>query len=217
MRQSNFLFGDLERALVLCPHTDDEFGCAGTLLRLTRAGITLRYVALSRCEESVPEELPRDVLEQECRACTKKLGIKPEHVDVWRFPVRHFPEYRQEILQRLVDLNRSFQPQIVFLPSSSDTHQDHATVFNEGFRAYKHCSILGYELPQNIISFDNTAFFALSENIMDKKLAALESYKSQQNRPYASSEFIKGLATVRGVQANSVYAEAFEMIRLVIS
>ena len=139
----------IARVLVVCPHTDDEFGCAGSILRFTAADTHVRYIALSRCEESVPEGFSRDILEKECRKCVDKLGIKPDDVEVCHFPVRHFPDHRQPILEKFVKLNREYTPDLVLMPSSFDTHQDHSTVFKEGFRAFKHASILGYELPQN--------------------------------------------------------------------
>ena len=205
-----------KRVLVLCAHTDDEFGCAGTLVRLVDAGAGIRYVALSRCEESVPPGLAKDILERECRACARKLGIDPSCTEVLGFPVRHFPAVRQDILETLVRLNRDYQPDLVLLPSSFDTHQDHATVFQEGFRAFKHSTLLGYELPQNLISFDNSAFVELTERDLERKIDALNSYESQAFRPYSTREFIFGLAKVRGVQCNTAYAEAFEAIRLIL-
>ena len=209
------LFAGLERVLVLCPHTDDEFGCAGTLIRLADAGTTIRYVALSRCEESVPAGYPIDVLEHECRACTASMGIPGEMVSVERFPVRHFPAHRQEILELFVRLRREFNPELVLVPSSYDTHQDHHVVFEEGFRAFKHSSMLGYELPQNLISFNNSAFVRLSDGLIRRKVEALRCYASQEFRRYAGEDFIRGLATVRGAQCNGDFAEAFEMIRLI--
>src|SRR5689334_20626011 len=110
--------------LVLCPHTDDEFGCAGTITRMIDSGATVWYYALSRCEESVPNGLPIDVLERECLACTERMGIPRERVRVGRIPVRHFPEHRQEILESFVALRKEIEPDLVLLPSSDDTHQD---------------------------------------------------------------------------------------------
>jgi LmbE family N-acetylglucosaminyl deacetylase len=205
-----------KRILVLCAHTDDEFGCAGTIARLIESGHEIRYLALSRCETSVPENFPQDVLETECRLCTKKLGIDPVAVDIQGYPVRHFPEYRQSILETLVQLNKEYHPDLVLLPASLDTHQDHATVYQEGFRAFKHATLLGYELPQNLNSFSNTAFIRLTETHINTKLTALASYVSQGFRPYSSPDFIRGLACVRGVQCNAPYAEAFELIRLIL-
>jgi len=215
MPNDNLLKG-MKRVLVLCPHTDDEFGCSGTIYRLTRVGAEVKYIALSRCEASVPEPYPKDILEKECRNCTRLLGIRANNVEVWDYPVRYFPEHRQEILERFVRLGREYAPDTVLLPSSFDTHQDHSTVFQEGFRAFKYSSMLGYELPQNLISFANTAFVTLTEEYINHKICALSSYESQAFRSYSSPDFIRGLARVRGVQCNAMYAEAFEVIRLVI-
>lgn len=205
-----------ERALVLCAHTDDEFGCAGMVIRLVESGVRVRYVAVSRCEESVPEGLAKDVLEEECRRCTARMGLAPEDVEVWRYPVRKFPQFRQEILEEFVKVAREFRPELVLLPSSDDTHQDHRTVYEEGFRAFKRSTLLGYELPQNLISFSNSAFVALTPAHVDKKIAALMEYKSQAFRSYAAGEFVRSLAQVRGVQASTQYAEAYEAVRLVL-
>lgn len=205
-----------ERALVLCAHTDDEFGCGATVVRLREAGVCVRYIAVSRCEESVPPGHPPDVLEEECRRCATLLGINAGDVDVWRFPVRHFPRMRQEILERFVKVAQEYRPDLVLLPSSDDTHQDHRTIYEEGFRAFKRSTLLGYELPQNLISFSNSAFVVLEPLHLDRKVQALAEYRSQAFRPYATGEFIRSLARVRGVQAGVQDAEAFEAIRLVV-
>lgn len=206
----------VRRALVLCAHTDDEFGCAATVARLVEAGADVHYVALSRCEESVPPGFAADVLEHECRACTAALGIPAENVRVRGFRVRHFPQHRQAILEEMVAMRRELAPDLVLLPSSFDTHQDHRTVFEEGFRAFKTATILGYELPQNLITFQHSAFVALTEAQLDRKVEALGHYASQLFRPYSADDFIRSLARVRGVQCNAEWAEAFEVVRLVI-
>lgn len=211
------LLANFQRVLVLCAHTDDEFGCAGTILRLLEAGADITYVALSRCEESVPAGFSRTVLEDECRECARRMGLQPDRVSVLDFPVRHFPQYRQDILERFVRLRKDFSPNLVLVPSSLDTHQDHRVVSEEGFRAFKQSTILGYELPQNTISFSNTAFVSLSEEHLAGKVTALEAYESQGFRPYSSAEFIRSLATVRGVQCGQRHAEAFELVRLVVT
>ena len=52
------------------------------------------------------------------------------------------------LLEQFVKIRNEYNPDLVLLPASSDTHQDHNTVYTEGFRAFKHASILGYELPR---------------------------------------------------------------------
>ena len=211
------MLSTFRRVLVLCAHTDDEFGCAGTVGRLTDAGAHVRYLALSDCAASVPAGFPADVLRAECAACTAALGIAPADAEVGPFEVRHFPRDRQDILERLVGLQREFRPDLVLLPASSDTHQDHEVVAREGFRAFKQSTVLGYELPQNLVSFHNSAFVALDEAAIARKVSALAHYASQASRPYSTEAFLRGLGVVRGVQAGAPFAEAFEVVRLLLS
>ena len=96
-------------------------------------------------------------------------------------------------------------------------HQDHKITYEEGFRAFKYSTLLGYELPQNINTFSHTAFIKLSEDQINKKIQAMSCYKSQKFRNYSRSDFIKGLAKVRGAQCNAKFAEAYEVIRLIIN
>lgn len=205
-----------KRVLVLCPHTDDEFGCGGLVARICQAGCELRYLAFSQCEESVPAGLPSNILGLECAKATSGLGIPKNSVDIRKFPVRHFPSKRQEILEILIEVSRSYNPDLVLMPSSTDIHQDHRTIFEEGLRAFKHCSILGYELPQNQLNFSNDVFVSLSRNDLERKIQALAHYKSQGFRNYASPKFIESLARVRGGQGGFEFAEAFEAIRIII-
>jgi LmbE family N-acetylglucosaminyl deacetylase len=145
-----------------------------------------------------------------------ELGVVGDDVEIWDFPVRHFPSLRQDILERFVALGRAWAPDLVLLPSSFDRHQDHETVAREGFRAFKRSSIWGYELPQNLVMFENSAFVSLTASQLDVKIKALSCYRSQQGRAYNGEDFIRGLARVRGVQAGVEFAEAFEVIRLIV-
>ena len=204
------------RALVLCAHTDDELGCAGTVVRLVEAGVEVHYLALSTCEASVPDGFAPDVLHHECRACTAHLGVAPERVRLGPFPVRHFPRDRQRILELLVALRREIAPDLVLLPSSADTHQDHAVAHAEGWRAFKHATVLGYEMPQNERAFAPGLYVALGEAELTRKAEALALYASQGHRAYTQPDYLRALATVRGVQAGVGLAEAFEVLRWIV-
>jgi N-acetylglucosamine malate deacetylase 1 len=205
------------RVLVLSPHTDDgEFGCGGTIAKLIGQGYEVFYIAFSAAEKSVPPEFPCDILRQEVVEATSALGIKRTNLIILDFPVRDFPSLRQPILEEMIKIKKDIGPEIVFLPSSNDTHQDHKTVSEEGFRAFKTLTMLGYEVPWNNLSFTTNCFFALDEKYLQKKIAALNCYKSQYGRNYASEEFIRSLARTRGTQIGSMYAEAYEVIRWVM-
>ncbi|MGV6860138.1 MAG: PIG-L deacetylase family protein [Putridiphycobacter sp.] len=204
----------MKKVLVLAPHTDDgEFGCGGTINKLVEEGNDVYYVAFSACEQSVLSKYPSDILITEVKAATKVLGIKPENLFLLKYNVRTFNYKRQEILDDIIKIRNKIQPDLVFIPSLTDLHQDHKTIADEALRAFKFTSILSYEMPWNNISFNTSCFYKLSESNLQAKIDALKKYQSQSHRPYANSNFIKSLATVRGVQVNTKYAETFEVLR----
>ena len=207
-----------KRILVLAPHTDDgELGCGATIALALEQGATVNYVAFSSAADSLPPGTPPDQLVVEVRAATQLLGIPPERLIVEDYTVRRLNEHRQQILERLIELRESLCPQLVFLPSRQDLHQDHATVTQEALRAFKHTTMLGYELPWNNLSFRADAFVRFGEPHLARKLEALRAYRTQVDRNYMRPEFTRALATVRGTQAGGGYAECFEGIRIFLA
>lgn len=108
------------------------------------------------------------------------------------------------------------KPDLVLMSSIKDIHQDHSTIAQEGLRAFKNTTILGYELIWNNLTFDTTSFVSLERKHIQAKCDALKEYKSQGIRDYMSEDFIFSLAKTRGVQIGVEYAESFEVIRLVM-
>ena len=205
-----------KRVLVLAPHTDDgEFGCGGTMARLVDAGIEVHYVAFSIATRSLPDGFPPDTLAREVRDATAALGIPESQLTVHDFDVRTFPERRQDILELLVGLWEELRPDAVFQPSHHDVHQDHQTVAQEGLRAFKRTTVLGYEIPWNNLDFSFGAYLALEQHHLERKVAALTCYASQQHRRYANSEYVWNLARVHGINVNREYAECFQVYRIV--
>lgn len=207
----------LNKVLVLAPHTDDgELGAGGTIAKMVELGVEVYYVAFSTASESIPEGFPKDILKVEVREATEKLGIKKENLFIYNYSVRKLNYSRQEILEDLILLRKKNAFDLVLLPSLNDIHQDHSTIAQEGLRAFKNTSILGYELIWNNLTFNTQSFVILEEHHVEKKVRALERYLSQGKRDYMSKEFVFSLARSRGVQIGKRYAEAFEVIRWIL-
>ena len=204
------------KVLVLAPHTDDgELGAGGTIAKLIDSGAEVYYAAFSTAEQSVPEGFPKDILKTEVKNATLKLGISADRLLIYNYEVRKLNYVRQEILEELIRLRSKINPDLVFLPSLNDIHQDHSTIAQEGLRAFKQRTILGYELIWNNLTFSTSCFVKLNAAHIQRKCDALKEYKSQSHRDYTSQEFITSLAKTRGVQIGSEFAEAFEIIRLI--
>lgn len=207
-----------KNVLVLAPHTDDgELGAGGFIAKLIEIGAKVTYVAFSTAEESVPDHLPRDILKTEVKAATENLGITADNLIIFNYQVRKLNYARQEILEDLIKIRRGDNFDLVLMPSLKDIHQDHTTIAQEGLRAFKGTTILGYELIWNNLSFDTTSFVKLDARHIEAKYNALQCYSSQSGRDYMSRDFIFALAKTRGVQIGAEYAESFEVVRWVIN
>ena len=211
------MLSKFKNVYVLAPHTDDgELGAGGTIAKLLELGANIYYFAFSTAAESVPEGMPRNILKTEVIKATTKLGIQEKNVVIYNYQVRKLNYSRQEILEDLMKHKKKLKPDLVLMPSLNDIHQDHATIAQEGLRAFKGSTILGYELIWNNLTFNTTSFINLEEKHIQKKCDSLKEYKSQASRDYMNEDFIFSLAKTRGVQIGVKYAESFEVVRMVL-
>lgn len=188
--------------LALSPHTDDvELGAGGTVARLVDEGASVDLIAFSRGKATKAEAI----------ASAKVLGVNI--IEIEQLPARWFPSKRQEILEELTD-RPELNPDLVLCPSSFDFHQDHQVVYAEALRAFRTCTILGYELPWSCRQFDAQCLVRLERRHHMTKLQALHCYWSQTDKDYF--EIVRQLSRVRGVQGGCEHAEAFEVIRWVM-
>lgn len=115
---------DIERALVLAPHPDDEsLGLGGTIaLYSGRAHFTV--VAVSNGEAvNIPEDGRGELRKKELEAAVKTLGAHELiYLDI---PDGKFPEHGDSIRSKLSALFSNQRPEIVFVPAPVDPHPDH--------------------------------------------------------------------------------------------
>lgn len=205
------------RVLVLAPHTDDgELGCGATISKLISAGHIVEYVAFSHVYTYGEGNKNTLDLLSECLAATGKLGIDHDHVHFHDFEARNFAQNRQQILDIMVKLHNDFKPSLVFVPMTCDVHQDHQVITAEATRAFKNCSLLGYEMVWNNLRPTLNVFIPVTEQEVTLKIKAFLKYQSQKNRPYYQNvRLLEALARTRGLQAECPFAEAFECIKIV--
>jgi LmbE family N-acetylglucosaminyl deacetylase len=209
-----FGFNKIRNALILGPHPDDgEFSSGGTISKMIENGIEVHYAVFSMCEKSIPKGFPPDSIKHELFEATNFLGIKKENLHLFDYEVRVFPKYRQEILEDLIKLKLKIKPDLVLLPSSTDIHQDHKTIYEEGIRAFKNSCLLGYEMPWNNFTFNSNLYVTLEERHLTKKIETLRFYKTQHERAYSSEDYVRSLMRFKAIQIQEELAETFEILR----
>lgn len=113
------------KVLAIGAHPDDiEFGMAGTMLRLAKAGCELHYMTFADgcCGSNQMDaaETAR-VRGLESRAAAAKLGAK------WYPPIAHDLEvfYNKDLLAKAISAVREVAPNILLVPSLFDYMEDH--------------------------------------------------------------------------------------------
>ena len=205
-----------KKVLVLSPHPEDgEIGCGCTIQKFLKNKSKCWYVVFTKAEKSTKPPFRIDEQHREMHKSTSIIGFEKNKILEKNWEVRTFSYHRQEILDYMINLKKKINPDIVFCHSTHDKHQDHMTITAEALRAFKSCSILGYELPWNLFEFSSNVFVETSKNLALKKVSALSSYKSRSYRPYLKKDRILEVLGFRGLQIEKKYAECFEAIRIV--
>lgn len=203
--------------LVLCPHLDDEMGVLPFVFYLKKryAIKKIFFAYFSDCKRSALDlGYEADILIKENIQVLKELEIPLNNVRYFDFDVRSFDEKRQEILDKMIELKKSFCPSIVVLPSSKDVHQDHSCIFREGVRCFKNeASLLGFSYPWNELNSNNNVFFEIDTEICSQVVSILSKYKSQKNRLYMKEDFIKANFIATGIKIGKPMAVGYELIK----
>jgi LmbE family N-acetylglucosaminyl deacetylase len=143
------------------------------------------------------------------------LGLRDDQIEVGSFETRRFPDARQEILEKMLQLRRALKPEIVFIHTQHDIHQDHVTVTNEALRAFRGTTVLGYDVLRSNYGFFPHFLVEVSEASVNKKIEALNQYITYKDRYYFSDEVLRSTAIRHGALAERPFAEGFDIIRIV--
>lgn len=209
----------INKILFLSPNPDAAIlGCGATINKMVEQGKNVYCAILSPQVKSADATTFSEFdLEQELTRAYESLEVPRTNITTSSFEQRIYPEKRQQILDYLVNLQTLVHPDVVFVPSFDDMHQDHLTLAEESFRAFKETSIYSYELPWNRITTVINCYNVVSEKNIAKKTTALQQFTSQLSRghTYYTPRYIKGLANTRGCAIQYPYAESFEIVRLI--
>nr|BAL57232.1 hypothetical conserved protein [uncultured Chloroflexota bacterium]BAL58050.1 hypothetical conserved protein [uncultured Chloroflexota bacterium] len=202
-----------QRVLFIGAHPDDiELGC----------GALIHHIARSRKSEILCVTLSDNQknpalknLIQEMYASMEVLGVPPERILLGKFTTRHFHETRQELLDYLVHLRRDFQPEIVFVHSRQDIHQDHNIVTEEALRAFRGTTLFGFEIIRSSYGFFPQIFLEVDEEDVQAKVEALACYETYAEKNYFDPEVIRATLKRNGAISERAYAEGFDLLRLI--
>ncbi len=192
-------------------HPDDiEIGCGALIAHVTGQTEVL-CVTLS---DNQKNPLLSNVV-REHRQSMKILGVPDDHVVVGQFETRRFPHARQEILEYFLDIKKNFHPEIVFVHTKADIHQDHATCTEEALRAFRGISVFGFDVIRSSYGFFPNFLVEVTEEDVEKKIRSLAEYHTYDDKYYFNPEVTRSTLIRNGALAERQYAEGFDILRVI--
>jgi LmbE family N-acetylglucosaminyl deacetylase len=199
------------RVLFVGAHPDDiEIGC-GALLHQIAAQTEVLCVTLS---DNQKNPVLKNVKSEHLKAMAV-LGVPSGRVVFGPFTTRVFPDSRQEILEYFLKLRRDFGPDLIFVHSRNDIHQDHNVITEEALRAYRGITVLGFDVVRSSYGFFPHFLVEVTEADVAKKVEALSQYETYRDRYYFNAELTRSIMVRHGALAERPFAEGFDILRIV--
>lgn len=206
-----------QRVVLLGAHCDDiAIGAGATLLQLCRARPGLRVDALVLTGGGTPREAEeRSALAGFCPGADLSVRIGD-------LPDGRLPAYWADAKAALASFKRELgepEPGLVLAPHAADAHQDHRLLAELVWQEFRNHLVLGYEILKYEGDLPTVqTYWPVDAATAQAKVALLhEHYPSQLDRTWFDPETFTGLMRVRGVQAQTRYAEGFVTPKVVLT
>ena len=151
----------------------------------------------------------------EQRRSMRILGVAPDRLQYGPFITRIFPQARQEILEYFLQLRQEAKPELIFVHSAQDVHQDHLTMTQEALRAFRGITLLGFDVVRSSYGFFPHFLAKVDESDVAAKIEALAQYETYREKYYFNSELTRSIMVRHGALAETEFAEGFDILRIV--
>jgi LmbE family N-acetylglucosaminyl deacetylase len=199
------------RVLCIGAHPDDiELGCGALIAHILPKSEVMCVTLSDNQKNPLLTNLPAEHYRS-----MAVLGVPEKNVILGQFETRRFPELRQEILEYMIHINHTFQPEIVLVHTKADIHQDHGTITEEALRAFRGTTVLGYDVLRSSYGFFPNFLVEVTEQDVDCKIAALREYKTYENKYYFDPNIQRATMIRHGALAERPFAEGFDILRVV--
>lgn len=223
------------KVLTIVAHADDEvLGCGGTMALHSKNGDEV-YVAIladgvSSRNNIVISENSYDERNSAAERSCEVLGInKPILLSLPDNQLDSLPLLN--IIQKVEDIIKKVQPDIIYTHNSSDLNIDHRVTYQAVMTA---CRPLPNNSVKKILSFEVNSstewsndglgvrftpnYFVDISSTIDIKIEALKCYEVEmRDFPHArSTESVEALSVVRGSSVGVSAAEAFVVQRIIL-
>lgn len=219
-----------KKILILVAHSDDEsFGCGGLIKKLSKNKNNIKIVSFtngvgSRFKNDIQKIYRR---QKSSLNASKILGFK--WLAQYDYPDNQLDKISLlEIIKKIEQHKKKFQPHIVLTHNFSDLNIDHRKIAEATLTAFrpepneKLEQLITFEVPSatdfRVLKNEKNFlpnYFVNIEKFLNYKIQAIKCYKDELKKyPHSRSLIgVKNLNKMRGNQSGLNYAEAYEIIR----
>lgn len=211
------------RYMFVVTHPDEEVLGAGAFIhQIIRDGHEVEVIIMNADFEKTRKEMFEDIEKSHL-----VLGIRNRALFSFK-NMDFYNEDHREMVERIEEELRSFQPDYIFTHSDLDLHNDHritsictqqaARIWQRHNSGYKPKALYFMEVQSSSDwsrhPFQPDTYVSVDNEDMEAKIEALKAYKNVvRERPHPLSvESIYALGVLRGSEIGYVYAEAFKTV-----
>lgn len=203
------------KILAIGPHPDDlEIGCAGNLLKYSKAGHDIYLVIMTLGNKGGDPEVR---MQEQIRAAEI---MKAKDLIWGGYEDTQLTPYMNQMVSDIEVLLKKIEPDFFFVNFSDDSHQDHRALSRAAVSASRYIrNVLFYEVPTSQ-NFSPTVFVDIRET-MEEKIETLLAHESQVTKTNIEGlnivDIARSTAVFRGIQGRVVLAEGFVPLRLFVN
>lgn len=220
----------MKKVMFIAVHPDDEtLGCGGAILKHKAQGDQIVWLVLTGPQKGLMPHFTDEFLakrEAMVNSVAEAYGF--DEAIKLNLPTQmlHTLDLR-EIIQKVSDVFKRIQPNIIYTMFANDVHSDHRVAFDAVYSCTKSFRYPFIEQILMIEALSETEFApsisskAFVPNVyvditayIEKKLQIMSMYEGElMEEPWPRSlSSIKALARVRGSRSGVMYAESFQLL-----
>jgi len=216
------------RVLVVAVHPDDEtLGCGGTLLKHKANGDEIHWLICTTIDKNNSYYKTR---ENEIEKVSNLYNFDSVHN--LQLKTMQVDEYNiSELVNKISQIIKKVQPNIIYLPFKGDVHSDHRKIFEASYsctKSFRYPYIKKIYMMETLSetefapstkedSFVPNVFVDVSR-FFEKKIEIIKVFKTEMRKhPFPRSERnLRALATLRGATCGCEYAESFMLLKEIL-
>jgi len=229
-----------EKLLVIAPHPDDEIlGCFGLIdsIKKNHGKVYVQVLTLGGYSKIGAGNVTKEKWKSEFLRVCNFLKIDGYDIGYFDDQIRHLDTIAQSELIELLEFQSKvsiskIKPTIVAIPTIFSTHQDHIQAYKVSMSALREHPHKTKTLPKVVLSYESPEYYfwsaysefgrfspnyyqEISKSALKKKIKCLNFYQSQLRKGHRDGKKITDLASIRGNEINTDFAESYHIHRII--